>query len=66
VEGAGDYYRTLLGKRNVLDKTATNLANINVLKFIGLKSIDEFVGLTYMTKWGNCGFEGHADIYKKT
>lgn len=70
VEEVHEYYQKIIScmPNNVywLDKECiTQGCNNNVLKLIGLKSINEFVGITYEEMGKIAGWtEGHAELYK--
>jgi len=71
VQEVHEYYQKIIGcmPNNVywLDRNGiTQGCNANVLKFLGLKNQNDFVGLTY-EKMGEIAHwtEGHAEIYKR-
>ena len=71
IQEVHEYYQKIIScmPNNVywLDSNCiTQGCNNNVLKFVGLKTLDEFVGLTYEKMGEIAGWtEGHAAIYKK-
>lgn len=71
IEEVHNYYRTIISymPNNVywLDRNCvTQGCNNNVLKLVGLKSLQEFVGITYERMGKIAGWtEGQADSFKK-
>lgn len=71
VQEVHEYYQKIIScmPNNVywLDKNCiTQGCNENVLKFVGLKSLDEFIGIDYEQMEKIAGWpKGHAKIYKK-
>ncbi|ARG98587.1 hypothetical protein [Legionella micdadei] len=71
VQEVHDYYQKIIScmPNNVywLDRNCiTQGCNENVLKFVGLKNLDDFIGITYEEMGKIAGWhEGHAAIYKR-
>ncbi len=70
VQEVHEYYQKIIGcmPNNVywLDKNCiTQGCNNNVLNFIGLKNLDDFIGLTYEKMGEIAGWKaGHSELYK--